>query len=145
MVLQGNHDYWATVGRRSVLDESDIAWLAALPRAYTTRDWCAIHSTYSEDASGVIWSELISAEEVRRFLSGCSVPLTFCAHTHIPSVNVLSNEGSLDYLPSSALRKSGRIPLASGARYVINVGIAEVCVVTYCPQEQEVEFMFRDR
>lgn len=144
LVLQGNHDYWATLGRRSALNKDHIAWLAALPRAYTTHGWCAIHSTYSEDTSGVTWGELISAEEVRRYLAECSVPLTFCAHTHIPSVNVLS-EGSLEYLSASALKKSCRILLASGARYVINVGTPEVCVVTYCPQEHELEFVFRDR
>lgn len=145
IVLQGNHDYWATRDRTSRLSADELDWLAKLPQTYDGKNWSVCHSLIENEGGERYWEDLTSSQATRKAFEVMPHRVIFCGHTHIAAINVLRT-GDMEYLSTMRLRETPRLRLSQQARYLINVGQPTYCAVLYDESSEvnEVSFLFRE-
>lgn len=131
IVVKGNHDA-ACVGEldmryfnaharealrwtQTVLDESDMRWLASLPLVADLEDCCVGHGTYHHPE---LFDYIQSPSDADPSLEVMKVPVCFVGHTHVP-VTLLRLEDDPNH---TAYTLDPEIDLADVRRALINVG-----------------------
>lgn len=129
-VVQGNHDEAA--GTDMALDGmNDVAqsgiefarqkltakqrtYLAGLPLTASSESCQFVHASLNAPSE---WRYVMRASEAQEHFKIQTEPLSFCGHTHVPTVWHLSNTGNI-----KSWRGHGRIELPAGGKTLINVG-----------------------
>jgi diadenosine tetraphosphatase ApaH/serine/threonine PP2A family protein phosphatase len=130
IALLGNHDSAATGTRermndeaalaiawtREQLDDSQREFLSALPLSAEEDDRFYVHASAAESAR---WDYVIDATAAARCLQATRAALTFCGHTHVPTLFHLSATGKVAAVEPVA---DVAIPLTPQHRSVAVIG-----------------------
>jgi diadenosine tetraphosphatase ApaH/serine/threonine PP2A family protein phosphatase len=130
VAVAGNHDY-AAVGRMALdwfnayardavewtanqLTVSQSRYLTDLPLVAGLSDAMLVHSSPRNPGA---WTYLISEDDGAAAFSAFATSVCFVGHTHLPAVWTEHADGGVVFR-----RGAGRVTLAPGARYLVNVG-----------------------
>ena len=159
-VVAGNHD-WASVGKTDILYFNPFgrkailwtarnlpphhkSWLAELPLFLSDSDWCIVHSTPDEPSR---WGYIFTVAQALKQFEHFSERVCFVGHSHSPAV--FDSTGGVHHVIVPPDEESVVVKLASGKRYIVNVGSVgqprdgdpRGCVVVFDTDEFSVKFV----